>query len=89
MFNVEQWCEDFADNFTVENGIIRDPGQFQGQCRYVPYYWDLYMQGVADRDNGRILGFDISPKDRKIFPELKRRRTVKLIKDDQGFVCEV
>ena len=38
---------------------------------------------------GRVLGFDISLEDKKLFPELKKRRTVKLVEDDNGFVHEV
>ena len=70
-------------------GIITSPGKFEGCPRYVPYFWDAYLNGMADRDDGSILGFDISADDKAIFPELKRRKTVKLVEDSQGFVSEV
>lgn len=77
--------------FNVDkHGRIESPGIFEGEMLYVPYYWQIYLDGFADRDNGKILGFDISPDDRVEFPELgKRRKTVKLYQRDDGFVCEV
>jgi hypothetical protein len=56
---------------------------------YVPYFWDAYLNGCADRDDGTVLGFDVTREDKAIFPELKRRRTVRLIQRDDGFVVEV
>lgn len=84
-------CWSCHAEYTVypETPIIRNPGKFEGCCRYVPYYWEVYLNGYADRDNGRILGFDISADDKAIFPELKRRQTVKLVETDQGFVCQL
>ncbi len=65
------------------------PGKFEGEAPYVPYFWDIYLNGGADRDDGGTLGFDVLAEDKAIFPELKRRRTVRLVETDQGFVCEV
>lgn len=69
--------------------LVEEPGKFEGQCRYVPYYWALGLQGMADRDDGRVFGFDISLEDRTRFPELKKRRTVRLLERDDGFVVEL
>lgn len=72
-----------------ENGVITSPGMFEGEMLYVPHYWEMFLEGFADRDDGKVLGFDILPEDRQQFPELgKRRRTVKLYQRDDGFVCE-
>lgn len=68
---------------------VKRPGKFQGEPRYVPYYWDAYLAGCADRDDGRTLGFDVTQEDKELFPELRKRRTVKLIQSDDGFVVEV
>jgi hypothetical protein len=70
-------------------GRIRSPGQFEGEMIYVPYFWDTYLDGFADRDDGHVLGFDVTTEDKAEFPELRRRRTVRLIQRDDGFVCEV
>lgn len=69
-------------------GRITSPGKFEGEHIYVPYYWEAYLNGCADRDNGTILGFDVTADDRREFPELKGKRTVRLYQHDDGFVCE-
>ena len=69
-------------------GRIVSPGMFEGEHIYVPYFWEAYLNGCADRDDGRVLGFDVTAEDKKEFPELKRRRTVRLMQRDDGFVCE-
>jgi hypothetical protein len=72
-----------------DNGIIRSPGKFEGEMLYVPYYWDAYLNGLADQDSGGVIGFDVSAEDRKLFPELGRKRTVRLHERDDGFVEEL
>ena len=80
-----------TEEFTVHPGtdIIADPGKFEGQCLYVPYYWRIYLNGFADRDDGQVLGFDVSADDKAKFPSLEHRRTVKLVESDLGFVCQI
>lgn len=68
---------------------VSRPGKFEGCAPYVPFYWDVYLTGGADRDNGKVLGFDVTADDRALFPELKGRRTVRLVETDQGFIEEV
>ena len=68
---------------------VKHPGKFEGEARYVPYYWEAFLNGCADRDDGEVLGFDVTAEDKEIFPELKRRRTVNILEDTNGFVCEV
>lgn len=81
---------EICQQYTVDaQGIIRSPGKFEGCMLYVVHYWDVFLNGFADRDNGHILGFDVTPEDKQEFPELKRRRTVRLCESDNGFVCEV
>lgn len=67
---------------------VAHPGKFEGCPPYIPYFWDLYLNGEVDRDNGDILGWDITAEDRALFPELKGRRTVRLRETDSGFVVE-
>lgn len=69
--------------------IIVSPGKFEGEKRYVPYFWDAFLNGMADRDDGEVIGFDVTAEDKIMFPELKRRRTVKLYERSDGFVCEI
>lgn len=76
-------------SYKVVGGRIASPGQFEGEAVYVPYFWEAYLNGFADRDDGTILGFDLTTDDVAQFPELKGRRTVELIQRDDGFVVEV
>lgn len=81
--------QEIEQRYKIENGIIRSPGQFEGEAIYVPHFWEAFLDGFADRDDGRVLGFDVTADDKAEFPELKHRRTVKLYQRDDGFVCEV
>ncbi len=80
--------QEIERDYQVENGVIRSNGKFEGEAVYVPYFWDAFLNGMADRDNGRVLGFDLTADDKAMFPELKGRRTVRLYERDDGFVCE-
>ena len=73
---------------TDERGRIRSPGKFEGEPIYVPYYWEAFLSGFADRDDGSRIGFDITPEDRALFPEIPaKRRTINLYERSDGFVC--
>ncbi len=85
------------DSYQVDsNGRITDPGKFEGEQIFVPYFWDLALSGFADTDNGKWYGFRFSfssEQDKQLladWPELKqwlgRKRSLKLWEDSQGFV---
>lgn len=80
---------DIETEYEVKDGLIHSPGQFELQPVYVPHFWDIYLNGGADRDDGTTLGFDVTTEDKADFPELAKRRTVKLRQTDQGFIVEV
>jgi hypothetical protein len=80
--------QEIEQEYKVEGGRIVSPGKFEGEAVYVPYFWGAFLDGMADRDDGTVLGFDVSAEDKAQFPELKRRRTVRLLQRDDGFVCE-
>ena len=67
----------------------KGPGKFEGENRYVPYYWSVFLDGFADDDDGKVLSFNVSAEDKENFPELKRRKVIKLYEDDVGFVRDV
>ena len=67
---------------------VSHPGKFEGCAVYVPYLWDIGMQGCADDDDGYRYRFNINDADRQVFPELDNRRVVYLREDDNGFVYE-
>ena len=81
--------KDIEADYTIVGGRIQNPGKFEMEMLYVPYFWEAYLNGCADRDNGTVLGFDVTAEDKIEFPELKRRRTVRLMQRDDGFICEV
>lgn len=75
--------------YTVdEGGRIKSPGKFEGEMLYVPFFWEAFLDGGADSDEGGVLGFDVTADDKKEFPELKGRKTVKLLEREDGFVVE-
>lgn len=84
--------QQIESEFRIENGLIRNPGKFELQPLWVPALWDIAMEGFADSDDGETYGFTITKEDalRVEFPELNawlgRRRTVKLVQTDQGFI---
>lgn len=72
--------------YKVVDGVIRSPGKFEGEPVYAPYFWDAFLSGMVDEDDGEYLYFDVNDDDRRIFPELKDVNRVSLREDDQGFV---
>lgn len=73
---------------------IQSPGKFEGEPIFAPYFWDMAMEGLADRDDQGVYIFKLAfnGQDRNIvFREqlkswLRRKRTLHLRQDDQGFV---
>jgi hypothetical protein len=79
--------ETLRDYDVDERGRICSPGKFEGEPIYAPHYWFLGLEGWSDRDDGKVMGFNISPEDRAEFPEIpKNRRTINLEESEQGFV---
>lgn len=82
--------EEIEKSYNVVNGRICSPGKFEGEMLYVPFFWDVFLNGFCNRDDGEVVSFYLEPEDRVMFPELgKRRRVLKLIERSDGFVCEV
>ncbi len=79
--------EEITNEYNVnEHGIIQNPGQFEGEMLYAPYFWDAYLNGMADNDDGEVLTFEVNDEDRNSFPELADVKEVDLIQTDSGFV---
>lgn len=85
-----------SSNFKVYKKFldrVNSPGKFQGELPYVPYYWEYWLNGFFDFDNEKygclVTGWYVTAEDKQLFPELKKRRTVKIIEEDTGFVTEV
>ena len=80
-------------DYKLHNGIIAEPGKFEGDPLYVPYFWDMALQGLADDDyfdEGDVLisVFQITEKYAATFPELESEigMLIEVWENEQGFV---
>lgn len=72
--------------FENEGGIINQPGKFEGEMYYVPYFWEESMNG-ADWEADGVWGIKITDEDRQKFPELAPEDAwIFLEESEQGFV---
>jgi len=69
-----------------EHGIITDLGKFQTEMCYVPYFWEIGMNGFADEDADGVWFFVIDDDDRELFPDLGEAYGIALDQSEQGFV---
>ena len=68
----------------------RHPGKFEGCARYMSYFYEQSLDGCCDQDGpGGIISVEIGPRDKVIWPELKRRKRVRFVESDSGFIYEV
>jgi len=73
-----------------DHGIIRSPGKFEGAPRYLPYFWDMSLDGASD-DAYDVCGiptdfFIVDNADRAAYPELEDIYALSMWESDQGFV---
>jgi hypothetical protein len=89
--------QEIADNIRKQyahdsNGRITQPGKFEGEPIFAPYYWQVGLEGFADSDDGNCYGFRFrnGDTDFTLWPELKRwlgrKRSMRLHEDGCGFV---
>jgi hypothetical protein len=75
------------------SGIIISPSKFEGEQRYLPHFWDIYMDGGSDdevdADDVLVSTVEVDRDDVALFPELAGRKVVRFAEDDNGFVYEV
>jgi hypothetical protein len=93
--NPHEFLKDIREEHDIRGGIIRNPGRFECECEWVPYYWELALDGegedVADYDdNGEIVGgiasrFVVDSEEADAFG-LGCGATVEVFQDSQGFV---
>lgn len=78
--------KEIEEQYNVIDGIIRRAGKFEGEPVYVPFFWDIFLDGFADDDDGTIIKIKVNEEDRKEFPELKGATYVYLRETETGFV---
>ena len=76
---------------TNERGGIADPGKFEGEMLYVPYFYDKGMEGMADEDIQIAEGesawiFTLTPEDHELVPELGEATELAIRNDSNGFI---
>ena len=52
------------------NKIIRTLGKFEGEPIYVPYFWDLCLQGMYAEDINGVFFRPLDSSDHTLWPEL-------------------
>lgn len=72
-----------------EEGRIQNPGKFEGEKLYVPYFWEAFMDGLVDDFEEDVMVFHVDDADVVEFPELGVARIVKLVENELGLVVEV
>ena len=65
--------------------MVKQPGKFEGQPRFIPYFYDLVLDGGGYIDD-TTAEIEITSEDVKLFPELKGYDKVVLYEDNDGFV---
>ena len=76
--------------YHVRDGIIMTPGKFEGERVWVPYFWDLALEGEGEDvlgEDGEILAtrFVVDAEEGEAFG-LECGATVEVFEDAQGFV---
>jgi len=80
--------QEILEQYDVDkHGIIKDPGKFEGEMLYAPYFYDAGGgdDTVYDGDTPIDI-FIIEGEDLAEFPELKGTYAVALSESDQGFI---
>ena len=78
------------EDYTVVDGLIRNPGKYERECVWVPYYWELALDGDGedefDEDGESVATrFVVDGEEAEAFG-LECGATVEVFEDSQGFV---
>ena len=78
------------EEYTVFDGIIRNPGKYELEHVWVPYYWDLALDGDGEdelNDDGEVMAtrFVVDSEEAEAFG-LECGAMVEVSEDSQGFV---
>ena len=76
--------------YTITTGVIRNPGKFEGEMLYAPYFYDCSNDGefLCGLDDGEYVTLvEVGAEDREQFPEIDATTTfIKVRESEQGFV---
>lgn len=79
-------------NVYEETGIIADPGKFEGESLYIPYFYQLSLEQHEvkyTRDGLKIIVVEVEPEDIVQFPQLEQTMEVAFHEREDGFILEV
>lgn len=71
------------------SNIIAEPGKFEGSPRYLPEFYEVMLEGFADEHSDGSFSVAVDADDKLKYPELKRRKRIRMYQDEQGFVSEL
>ena len=66
--------------------LVKSPGRFEGEEAYVPYFYDLSLEGDGEDTTDGSIMFDILKADIEKFPELSGKKKIWLTIAENGFV---
>ena len=76
-----------ASKYNVnKRGFITDPGKFEGEPAYAPYYWQQGLDGSWDEDENGVYFFLLGDADYAAFPVLKGEYGLAIEESEQCFV---
>ena len=84
-----QTFSDVSKTYQDYKEIVSHPGKFEGEKPYVPFYWEIGLNGSYYWEEEGEWCFEVEKEDMEIFPELKGMDFVNLVEMDSGFVVEV
>lgn len=71
---------------TPDIPTIQEPGPFEGQPYYTPYFWEAVLQGSLEPDRDGIYELEVEEEDTQRFPELQVGQKVLLRRAEDGFI---
>ena len=75
---------DYMAIYKTDKNLVIEEGDYQNERLWIPYFHDLYLTGKYDslmennKENTKIVTFEVNEEDLKHFPELKNRKKIKL-----------
>ena len=92
---IKDFAQNIREKYDVKDGIIQNPGKFECEPEWVPYYWELALNGDGEdvseyNDEGELIGgfatrFTVDYEESDVFG-LECGAMVEVFQDSQGFV---
>ena len=92
---IKDLVQNIREEYDVKDGIIQNPGKFECEPEWVPYYWELALDGEGEdvseyNDDGEVVDgfasrFTVDYEESEVFG-LECGAMVEVFQDSQGFV---